>query len=142
MLNISDYCVPGTIWPGIISYVQNHLKKYPQIPAKSFSDDDLLNLLKKNAKSVLPANEYDAFRKAVTALKKRTAGSLKKENLYRLCYVLSLESDTQAQNWFLNNLPGKNLKTSESLSTTDLITAHFTGSFDRRPNCRSIPYRH
>lgn len=104
MLNISDYCVPGTIWPGIISYVQNHLKKYPQIPAKSFSDDDLLNLLKKNAKSVLPANEYDAFRKAVTALKKRTAGSLKKENLYRLCYVLSLESDTQAQNLFLNYL--------------------------------------
>lgn len=104
MLNISDYCVPGTIWPGIVSYVQNHPDKYPQIPAESFSDDDLLHLLKKNAKSVLPANEYDAFRKAVTALKKRTAGSLKKENLYRLCYVLSLESDTQAQNLFLNYL--------------------------------------
>lgn len=104
MLNISDYCVPGTIWPGIVSYVQNHPDKYPQIPAESFSDDDLLHLLKKNAKSVLPANEYDAFRKAVTALKKRTAGSLKKENLYRLCYVLSLESDTQAQNFFLNYL--------------------------------------
>ncbi len=104
MLNILDYCTSGTIWPGLVSYVQNHMEKYQTFLTVSFNDDDLLNMIKKNAKSILPANEYDAFRKAVTALKKGSAGSLKKENLYRLCYVLTLESDTQAQDLFLNYL--------------------------------------
>lgn len=104
MLNILDYCTSGTIWSGIISYVQNHMKEYQHILTDPFTDDDLLNMLKKNAKSILPTNEYDTFRKAITSLKKGTAGSLKKENLYRLCYVLALKSDTQAQDLFLNYL--------------------------------------
>lgn len=104
MLNILDYCTSGTIWPGIVSYVQNHMEKYQNTLTDSFTDDDLLKMLKKNAKSIFPANEYDAFRKAATALRKKTTGSLKRENLYRLCYVLALESDTQAQDLFLNYL--------------------------------------
>ena len=121
MLNILDYCTSGTIWSGIISYVQNHMKKYQHILTDSFTDDDLLNMLKRNAKSVLPTNEYDTFRKAITALKKGTTGSLKKENLYRLCYVLALGSDTQAQDLFLNYLHQNELS-ARSLEEFILIT--------------------
>ncbi len=121
MLNILDYCTSGTIWSGIISYVQNHMKEYQHILAYPFTDDDLLNMLKKNAKSILPTNEYDSFRKAITALRKGSASSLKKENLYRLCYVLALKSDTQAQDLFLNYLHQNELSP-RSLDEFILIT--------------------
>ncbi len=101
MLNIHDY-TSQTIWPGIFSYIQDHIKSYSDSITYDFTDEDLLKMLKKNAKEILSAKEYDTFRKAITSIKKGTAGSLKKENLYRLCYVLKLQSDTQAQNLFLN----------------------------------------
>lgn len=104
MLNTLDYCTSGTIWSGIISYVQNNLKTYQHILSDPFSEDDLLNMLKKNAKSIFTVNEYDIFQKALTSLKKGNATSLKKENLYRLCFVLSLKSDAKAQDLFLNYL--------------------------------------
>ena len=104
MLNISDYCISESIWNGIVSYIQDHIDNYQCVLTNSFTDDDLLQMLKNNAKAVLPAKEYDTFRKSITALKKGTANSLKRENLYRLCYALSLASDTQAQDLFLNHL--------------------------------------
>ena len=120
MLNILDYCAPGALWPGIRSYAADHRERYA-LP-EGFDDDALLGMLKKNAKAALPPNEYDAFRKAITALKKGTANSLKKENLYRLCYVLQLGSDTQAQNLFLNYLHQNELS-ARSLDEFILITA-------------------
>lgn len=104
MLNIQDYCLAHNIWNGIFKYVQDQQKQYDNILTASFTEDELLKMLKKNARKVLPAKEYDTFRKAVTALKNGKSFSLKKENLYRLCYALELKSDTQAQNLFLNYL--------------------------------------
>lgn len=104
MLNITDYCSSGTIWPGIFSYVQEHFEKYDSVLPDPFTEDDLLKMLKKNAKVSFSSKEYDSFRKAVSALKKGIFGSLKKENLYRLCFALRLDSDTQAQDLFLNYL--------------------------------------
>lgn len=104
MLNIQDYCLAHNIWLGILKYVQDQQKQYHNVLTDSFTEDELLKMLKKNARKVLPAKEYDTFRKAITALKKGKTYSLKKENLYRLCYALELTSDTQAQNLFLNYL--------------------------------------
>lgn len=122
MLNILDYCTPGTLWPGISSYVAEHRESHPYALPESFLPDDLLDMLKQNAKAVLPANEYDTFRKAITALKKGTAASLKKENLYRLCFALRLDSDTQAQDLFLNYLHQNELS-ARSLDEFILIAA-------------------
>ena len=104
MLNIHDYYTSGTIWNGIASFMRNHMELYRDTLTESASDDDILKALKKNAREVLSPKEYDTFRKAVTSLRKGTAQSLKRENLYRLCYVLKLRNDTQAQNLFLNYL--------------------------------------
>lgn len=122
MLNISDYCTPPNQWRGIGRYVQDHIEMYSHALTIPFTDEELLKLIKKNAKTALPPKEYDSFRKAVTALKKGTAHSLKKENLYRLCFVLGLESDTQAQNLFLNYLHQNELS-ARSLDEFILIAA-------------------
>ncbi len=114
MLKILDYCASGSLWNGIASYVRDYRAAY--------SDEELLKMLKSNAKKTLPPKEYDSFRKAVTALHKGTALSLKKENLYRLCFVLELESDTQAQNLFLNYLHQNELS-ARSLDEFILIAA-------------------
>ncbi len=104
MLDITKYCVLANIWPGIFSYVQDHLEMYSPFLKAPFTDEDLLKMLKKKGKAVLLPKEYDSFRKAVTALRKGTVCSLKRENLYRLCFVLELGSDAQAQDLFLNYL--------------------------------------
>ncbi len=104
MLNIQDYCTPRSIWPGIFSYVTDHaVDRYGPL-SDPFTDDDLLDMLKTNARQIFSQKEYDAFRKAITALKKGAVYSLKKENLYRLCYALRLESDVQALDLFQNYL--------------------------------------
>ena len=150
MLNILDYCTPTPLWPGICAYVARHRERYSfplpeslqnnntrieslqRVPLAaplqkdsligSPQEDALLAMLKRNAKAVLPANEYDTFRKAITALKNGTAFSLKKENLYRLCFVLRLDSDTQAQDLFLNYLHQNELS-ARSLDEFILISA-------------------
>lgn len=104
MLDISTYCTPKTIWPGIFSYAAAHTDKYHTALTTPFTDDDLLKMLRKTAQKAFPPKEYDTFRKAVTALRKGTAHSLKRENLYRLCYALELDSDAQAQDLFQNYL--------------------------------------
>ena len=104
MLNITDYCTSGNIWSGISSYVKDHKESYAADPAVSLSDDDILKILKSNAKEVLSPKDYDSFRKAVTSLNKGSVKFLKKENIYRLFFVLKLESDTQAHNLLLNYL--------------------------------------
>lgn len=104
MLNLTCYRSSGTIWPGILSYVQEHFETYHDMLPDGFTEEDLLKMLKKNAKAVLSSKEYDSFRKAISALKKGSFGSLKKENLYRLCFTLKLSSDTEAQDLFLNYL--------------------------------------
>lgn len=97
MLNPSDYTSPQNIWNGISHYVQDLFDKYQDHLPASFTDDDLLKALKKSADKRLLPKEYDTFRKAVTALRNGTAATLKHENLYRLCFVLNLDSDIQAQ---------------------------------------------
>lgn len=104
MLNLSDYTLPQNIWNGISRYVRDHFDKYQDNLSVSFTDDDLLKTLIKSASKRLLPKEYDTFRKAVTSLKKGTAATLKHENLYRLCFVLNLDSDIQAQDLFLNYL--------------------------------------
>lgn len=104
MLNLSDYTASQNIWNGISRYVRDHFDKYQDNLTPSFSEDDLLRALKKSAGKRLLPKEYDTFRKAVTSLKKGTAATLKHENLYRLCFVLNLESDIQAQDIFMNYL--------------------------------------
>ena len=104
MLNLSDYTSPQNIWHGISLYVQNHFDKYQDHLPASFMDDDLLKALKISAGKHLPPKEYDTFRKAVTSLRKGTTATLKNENLYRLCFVLELKSDIQAQEFFLQYL--------------------------------------
>lgn len=104
MLNIKDYCRPRSIWPGISSYAADHAAGCRGLLPDPFTDDDLLDMLKANARQAFPPKEYDTFRKAITALKKGDTHSLKKENLYRLCYALRLESDIQAQDLFQNYL--------------------------------------
>jgi len=103
MLDLLNYCAPSSLWPGICSFVLDHKEAYDGI-TEPLSDDDLLKLLKNNAKSALPPKDYDSFRKGITSLRKNQSNTLKKENLYRLCFVLKLESDTQAQDLFLNYL--------------------------------------
>lgn len=104
MLNLSDYTSPQNIWHGISLYVQDHFDKYQDRLPASFMDDDLLKALKISAGKHLPPKEYDTFRKAVTSLRKGTTATLKNENLYRLCFVLELKSDIQAQEFFLQYL--------------------------------------
>lgn len=104
MLDISCCCTPKSIWPGIFSYAASHTGKYHTALTPPFTDDDLLKMLRKNAQKAFPQKEYDTFRKAITALRKGTAHSLKRENLYRLCYALELDSDAQAQDLFQNYL--------------------------------------
>ncbi len=104
MLNINNYLTRNSIWPGIFSYVSDHAEMYHSTLTVPFTDDDLLKLLKKNAQEIFFKNEYDPFRKAITALRKGSADSLKKENLYRLCYALKLDSDAQAQELFQHHL--------------------------------------
>ncbi len=100
MLNPSDYTSPQNIWNGISHYAQDHFDKYQDHLPASFTDDDLLKALKKSADKRLLPKEYDTFRKAVTALRNGTAATLKHENLYRLCFVLNLDSDSEAQSLF------------------------------------------
>lgn len=104
MLNLSNYTSPQNIWNGISHYVRDHFDKYQGNLPSSFTDDDLLKALKISASKHLPPKEYDTFRKAVTSLRKGTAATLKNENLYRLCFVLDLESDEQAQELFQHYL--------------------------------------
>lgn len=104
MLNPTDYISPQNIWNGISRYVQDHFDKYQDCLPSPFTDDDLLKALKTSAGKCLSSKEYDTFRKAITSLKRGTAATLKHENLYRLCFVLNLQSDIQAQDLFLNYL--------------------------------------
>lgn len=104
MLNINDYISSAIIWSGIFSYVEDHFEKYNDDLPVSFTEDDLLKMLKKNARIIFPPKEYDSFRKAVSSLKKGNIASLKRENFYRLCFALKLDSDTEAQDILLNYL--------------------------------------
>lgn len=122
MLNISDYLSSASIWTGLSHYVREHRSADRYDLPESFTDDELLKLLKKNAKIALQDREYDAFRKAVTALRKGSACSLRKENLYRLFFVLGLEADTQAQDLLLNYLHFNELS-ARSMEEFILITA-------------------
>ncbi len=122
MLNINDYCTSQSIWNGIFNYVCNHHKNYRDILTDSFTDDELLKMIRKNARKIFSDKEYDTFRKAIAAVKKGTLRSMKKENLYRLCYALRLESDTQAQDLFLNYLHCNELS-ARSLDEFIMITA-------------------
>lgn len=100
-IDVSSYLRPSSAWCGIYSYVQSHADRYPALP-QGFSEDELLKAMKKNARQVLPAREYDTFRKAITSLQKGTAVSIKQENLFRLLFVLNLPSDTAAQDLLMN----------------------------------------
>lgn len=100
MLNPLDYTSPQNIWNGISHYIRDHFEKYQSHLPISFTDDDLLKALKKSARKRLLPREYDTFRKAVTSLRNGTTTTLKHENLYRLCFVLNLDSD-EAQDLLL-----------------------------------------
>ena len=102
MLDLSRYTMPLSSWSGLFRYVTEHEDIYPNILARPFSEDDLLKVIKKQAQGILSQKEYDTFRKAMTSLKKGTAVSVKKENLYRLFFVLRLSSDIQAQDLLMN----------------------------------------
>lgn len=104
MLDLSRYTMPLSSWSGLFRYVTEHEDIYPNILARPFSEDDLLKVIKKQAQGILSQKEYDTFRKAMTSLKKGTAVSVKKENLYRLFFVLRLSSDIQAQGLLMNYL--------------------------------------
>lgn len=122
MLDINDYLTPRSIWPGIFSYVKSHAERYRRLLPEHFTDDDLLKMLKKNAREIFPPNEYDSFRKAVTSLRKGDSHSLKKENLYRLCYALKLDLDTQVHALFQDHLHMNELS-ARSLDDFILIAA-------------------
>ena len=104
MLDLSRYTTPLSSWNGLYRYAQDHPQVCKGQLPDSFSEEDLLKVMKKQAREVLSEKEYDTFRKAVTSLRKGRAVSIKKENLYRLFFVLQLESDTEAQDLLMNYL--------------------------------------
>ncbi len=104
MPDFSRYATTLSVWTGICLYIKDYPGSYAELLPPAYSEDDLLKIIKKQAREVLSVNEYDTFRKAITALRKSTAVSIKKENLYRLLYVLRVNSDTEAQNLLMNYL--------------------------------------
>lgn len=104
MFDIARYTTPLSAWNGLYLYVHDHPLIYRGLMPESFSEDDLLKVIKKQARDVLSTGEYDSFRKAITALRKGSAISVKKENLFRLFFVLHLQSDIEAQDLLMNYL--------------------------------------
>ena len=104
MLNLSDYTTPHSTWNGIYTYVKDHPALYRDVLSDTFTEEELLKALKKQAQSLFLPKEYDAFRKSITALQKGKAVSLKRENIFRLFFALHLSTDTEAQDLLLNYL--------------------------------------
>ena len=104
MFDPARYITPLSSWSGLFRYAEDHPGFSKGLLPDSFSDDDLLKFIKKQAQDVLSPKEYDTFRKAFTSLRKGKAVSVKRENLYRLFFVLRLGSDTEAQNLLMNYL--------------------------------------
>ncbi len=122
MPDLSRYTTPLSIWTGICLYIKDHPGLYAGLLSPGYSEDDLLKAIKKQAREALSPGEYDTFRKAITALRKSTAVSVKKENLYRLLFVLRLNSDTEAQNLLMNYLHQSELS-ARSLDEFIIISA-------------------
>ena len=104
MFDIARYTTPVSAWNGLYLYVQDHPLIYRGLMPESFSEDELLKVIKKQARDVLSTGEYDSFRKAITTLRKGSAVSVRKENLFRLFFVLHLQSDIEAQDLLMNYL--------------------------------------
>lgn len=129
MLDLTKYTTTQSAWTGIIHYVNDHPAIYAKHRSGAFTDDQLLKIIKKQAQETLgKGKDYDSFRKAITALCKGNAVSIKKENLFRLLFVLGLQSDTEAQDLLMNYLHQSELS-ARSLDEFIMIAAlklHFT----------------
>lgn len=104
MLDIQQYCNSKSILSEIKRYVIDHSDVYDELINSTSDVDDILAMIKKNAKEMMPANEYDSFRKSLSSLQKGKTFTLKTDNLFRLCFSLKLQSDLDAQELFTNYL--------------------------------------
>lgn len=101
MLDIQEYCSSKSIISGIERFVKDHAVHYSSC---STDLDSIIKMIKNNAKGIMPTNEYDSFRKAISYLLNGKTFTLKRENLFRLCFSLNLQSDIDAQDLFTNYL--------------------------------------
>lgn len=100
-LNIEKYTKRINIWPMIKHYILNHSNIYNI----NFTEDEfILKFIKQEAKKNLPPKEYDTFRKGIDNLYTQKSFTLKRENIYRLCFALNLPSDKAAQDLCINYL--------------------------------------
>ena len=86
MLNLSDYTTPHSTWNGIYTYVKDHPALYQDVLADTFTEDELLKALKKQAQSLFLPKEYDAFRKSITALQKEISPESPEQRLLKHIY--------------------------------------------------------
>ncbi|MDO4620741.1 MAG: hypothetical protein Q4B09_08985 [Lachnospiraceae bacterium] len=102
-LNISDYIAARSPWSGILRYLRDRSAGDPA--SAELTDEALAKQLLKTAKEILTdTKEYDTFRKAISALRSNKTLSLRKDNLFRLLFVLQLPSDDEAHHFLIRYL--------------------------------------
>ncbi len=105
-LNIEKYRSAGSIWPGILRYVRETQFGSAGASEESVSEKELSKWINKEAQKILIeqdadgqpyTKDFDTFRKAMSNLKNGKTLAIKKDNLFRLLFVLHISSDTEAQ---------------------------------------------
>lgn len=103
-MDLSKYTTSQTAWSGIYQYASEHPDLFGGRLPNPLSEDGLLKMIKKQGAEVLSPKEYDTFRKSVTSVRKGKIRYMTRENLYRLFFVMGLDSDTRAQDLLMNYL--------------------------------------
>lgn len=101
MKNSKKYVKLPLIHP-IIKYVTDNNAKYN---LSVIDNTTVPNLLRTNARHFMDATTYDSFRKFVGTIV--TNSECSRNNIYRLCYALSIDSADEA-NTFLSHYLGEN----------------------------------
>lgn len=103
-MDLSKYTSSYSVWSGLSKYASDHPGLFKGLLPDPWSDDDLLKVIRKRAAAMFSPKEYDTFRKSLTSVRKGKIRYMNRENLYRLFWVLGLDSDTGAQDLLMNYL--------------------------------------
>lgn len=121
-MDLSKYTSSYSVWSGLYKYTSDHPDLFKGLLPDRWTDEDLLKAIKKQAAAVFSPREYDTFRKSVTSVRKGKIRYMNRENLYRLFFVMGLDSDTQAQDLLMNYLHQSELS-ARSLDEFIMISA-------------------
>ena len=121
-MDLSKYTSSYSVWSGLYKYASDHPDLFKGLLPDRWTDEDLLKAIKKQAAAVFSPREYDTFRKSVTSVRKGKIRYMNRENLYRLFFVMGLDSDTQAQDLLMNYLHQSELS-ARSLDEFIMISA-------------------